>query len=467
MAVSPDGDTAALASQSQVVWHERDVTMQEVLDALDNTRKDFAREEAANTDLPHPRSCVMTLVVVVGSDREERLAEQTCEMIGAEHPAQAIIVRERHGIRTGKIEGWIRAEVHRSEMSSARECEIVTLHVRGAAGEHLAALVDPLLVSGVPTYLWWTGTPLFGKRELEDALRVCDALIVDSASFSEPYHAFRGFARLMANVHEKLGTADLQWSRLRPWREMVAQFFSPVDRRQFLDGISEVGIEYAASGRGNRIAASLTAGWLASSLGWKLKHAASGAGGVMAALYSTPRERTVEVNFRSVVKENLMPGELVAVRVGGVSAGVTFRLALMREPERRRRPAGPSYRSLHPVEGEDEAGIELASRRAEWHRDVLHETFDTMHHHQTGDPPGESRPRHPSVFVRERRRPSSSGSHILLTVIEIGEAEPLRHVQTFGTDDEATLVLDLLSNGTHDPVFKRSLTAAAELIHRI
>ena len=458
--------SATLAPAAKLVWHERDVTLQEVLDALDKTRKEFAREEAANADLPHPRSCVMTLVVVVSSDRDEELAEQTCGMIAAEHPAQAIIVRERRGIRTGKIEAWIRADVQRPEMACARECEIVTLHVRGAAGEHLAALVDPLLVSGVPTYLWWTGTPLFGKRELEDALRVCDALIVDSAHFAEPYHALRGLARLLAGAHQKLGMADLQWSRLRPWREMIAQFFSPRDRRPFLDGISEVGIDYAGEGRGNRIAASLTMGWLASSLGWQLERAAAGAGGVVAAFYSAPRGHTVEVHFRSVQKERFMSGELAAVRIGGVAGGTTFRLSLMREPERSRRPQDePAYRSLHPVNGEDDAGVEIASRRAEWHRDVLHETFDTMHHHATGDPPGESRPRHPSVFLRERRR--SDPTHVLLTLIEIGESETLRHVQTFDTDDEATLVLDLLSNGTHDPVFARSLAGAAELTHKL
>lgn len=451
--------------EAKIVWRGHDVAMADVLAALDRTRKQFAHEEAANADLPHPRSCVMTLVVVVSSDAEERLAEQTCRLIGAEHPAQAIIVREQRGIRTGKIDAWIRADVQRPEVACARECEIVTLHVRGAAGEHLAALVDPLLVSGVPTYLWWTGTPLFGRAELEDALRICDALIVDSAQFAQPYRAFRGLARLMSSAHQKLGMADLQWSRLRPWREMVAQFFSPSDRRAFLGGIAEVGLDYAGEGRGNRIAASLLAGWLASSLGWKLSRAASGGGGVVMAVYEAQGGRTVEVDFRSVAKERLLAGELSAVRVNGVASGETFRLSLFRDPERKPRPVEASYRSLHPVDGEDEAGVELASRRAEWHRDVLHETFDTQHHVATGDPPGESRPRHPAVFTRDRRR--ANPGRMVLTIIEIGEVEPLRQVQQFETDDEATLVLDLLSNGTHDPVFARSLVAAAELMHRI
>lgn len=457
--------SSAVDHQPEVMWHEHNVNMNEVLDALDKTRKDFARHEAANTDMPHPRSCVMTLVVVVSSDREERLAESVAHAISEEHPLEAIIVRERYGIRTGKIEAWIRADVAGSEATGARECEFVTLHVRGAAGEHLAALVDPLLVSGVPTYLWWAGTPPFGKRELEDALRIGDALIVDSAHFAEPYHSFRGLAKLMSSAHHKLGMADLQWSRLRPWREMIAQFFAPLDRRPFLEGIAEVGIDYVGEGRGNRIASALMTGWLASSLGWKLNRAAGGSGGTVAAFYTDRRGHTIEVHFRSVPRTDYMSGELIAVRLGGAAGGTTFRISMLRDPERKPRGDEPSYRSLHPVGGEDEAGLEIAARRAEWHRDVLHETFDTLHHLQTGDPPGESRPRHPSVFVRERRRPDTSA--VLLTVIEIGEGEALRHVQTFETDDEATLVLDLLSNGTHDPVFARSLAAASELMHKL
>lgn len=393
--------------EAKLVWHETNATMVDVLDALDKTRKDFAREEAAKEDLPHPRSCVMTLVAVVQSDRDEKLAEETCRLISAEHPAEAVIVRERFGLRTGKIEAWIHADIQRPETSCARECEIITLHVRGAAGEHLAALVDPLLVSGVPTYIWWTGTPPFGKRELEDALRVSDALIVDSSQFAEPYHAFRGLANLMSRAHQKLGMADLQWSRLRSWREMIAQFFSPQDRRPFLDGISEIGVDYAGEGRGNRIASALITGWMASCLGWKLNRAAAGAGGVVAAFYNDKRGNTVEVNFRSVPKPKLMQGELVAVRIGGVARGQTFRLSLLRDPERK-------------------------------HTSIESEI--------------------------ERRRADTS--NVLLTLIEIAETEPLRHVQMFETDDEATLVLDLLSNGTHDPVFARSLAAASELVHK-
>jgi hypothetical protein len=123
------------------------------------------------------------------------------------------------------------------------------------------------------------------------------------------------------------------------------------------------------------------------------------------------------------------------------------------------------YKSLHATGGEDDAGLELAQRRATWHRDVLHENVENLHHTATGDPPGESRPSRPSVFVRERRREDST--RVLLTLIDIGGADTLRHVQHVEPEDEASLLLDLVAHGTRDHVFARTLVAAAELMHAI
>jgi len=454
--------TAATPSY-QPLWNGEDVTVRQVLDALSEVRAQFARDEADDDEHAHPRNCVMTLISVASTPDHERIAKRTTEIIGSQHPAQAIVIREEAPLRGRHLDAWITAEVQRPEGRCATECEIITLHVRGMATDHLATIIDPLLVSGVPTYLWWLGTPPFRKRELLDSLRVVDGLVVDSAGFEEPFHAFRHMSGLLKVAHHRMGLADLQWSRLRPWREAIAQFFTPIDRRSFLGGIAEVGIDYAGEGRGNRIAAALVTGWMAGALGWKLKRATAGTGGVVVAHYEAG-ERSIEVNYRSVRKEHLAAGELSAVRLAGAARGTTFRLSVQHDPERRRIALEPSYRTLHPSEGDDDAGVELAERRAEWHRDVLHENLDSLHHTATGEAPGESRPKRPVVLTRERRRPDSG--RVLLTIIEIGEGAPLRHVQQLEPEDETALLLDLLSTGAHDEVFNRSLAAASELVER-
>ena len=388
------------------LWHAENVSIGDVLSALDEIRGKFAHEEASESEHPHPRSCVMTLISVAPTQSHEDTARRTTQMIGTEHPSQAIVIRERQPVEGRHLDAWITTDPDRPKAACGYECEFITLHVYGEAVEHLAPLLDPLLVSGVPTYLWWLGTPPFGKPDILDALHVCDGLVVDSAEFRDPYHSFHRMSDMLKLTHHRMGLADLQWSRLRPWREMIAQFFSPMDRRGFLSGISEVGVDYAGDGRGNRIVASLLAGWMASALGWKLRRATAGTGGVVVAHY-VAGDRTVDVEFRSVPKEGLVQGELSAVRVAGVSHGTTYRLGVYHNPER--------------------------SRSSE-------------------------------VDFPERRRQDTG--RVLLTMIEIGEGDPLRHIQQLEGLDEVSLLVDLLSTGTHDEVYNRSLAAAEELMEQ-
>jgi glucose-6-phosphate dehydrogenase assembly protein OpcA len=401
-AVQPEADGG------QLVWHAEGVTVGDVLVALEGIRYQFARAEAGDEEHLHPRNCVMTLIGISSSEQHEELAKRTTRRIGLEHPAQAIVIREEAPVRGGHLDAWITTDVRRPEEACAVECELITLHVHGKAADHLGALLDPLLVSGVPTYLWWLGTPPFGRRELLDALRVSDGLVVDSSQFDEPYHAFRRMASMLKVAHHRMGLADLQWARLRAWRESIAQFFTPRDRRPFLAGISELGIDYVGEGRGNRIAAALLTGWMASALGWKLKRATAGSGGVVAVMYDAGG-RTVEVAYRSVPKELSVPGEVMAVRLAGAAHGQSFRISVMHNP--------PRARSA-------KAGA--------------HET--------------------------ERRRADTA--RVLMTMIEIGDTEPLRHIQQLEPEDKTALLIEILATGTHDEVFNRSLRAASDLVER-
>jgi glucose-6-phosphate dehydrogenase assembly protein OpcA len=452
----------------EVAWHGESVTIGDVLSALSGIRRKAAQTEAGDEAHPHPRNCVMTLVAVATSDADERRAQRAAVAISAQHPSLAIIVCEEPNVRTGRIDASIATHPLSASSQSKAQCDMVSLRVPGATGEHLAALVDPLLISGVPTYLWWLDTPPFGTKELVDALRICDALVVDSSRFDRPYHSFLGLADLALHSHKRLGVADLQWARLAPWREAIAQFFEPKERRSFMGGIAELGVDYAGEGRGNRIAAALLIGWFASTLGWKVQRAVGGTGGVVVAHFAMENGRQLEVAFRSVPKANLAQGEISAVRIGGASAGSTFRVTVQRDPARQSRltsEVGPSeFQRRFNAGGEDEAGLEIAERKALQQRDVLARNRESLHHTSTGELPGEPA-QSSSVVVRDRRR--GGNPLVLLTLIDLGDSDTLRQVQNIETQDEPTLLLELLSTGAHDPVYMRALAAAAQLMRAL
>ena len=455
----------SVSSQPGLDWHGEDVTIADVLSALNKLRRTFAHSEADDRDHPHPRNCVMTLVSVAPNSVEETRAILASTAIATHHPSLSIVVRDQPHVRAGRIDASVMAHPVDSKLNTPVPCELIVLRVQGAAGSHLAGLVDPLLVSGVPTYLWWLGTPAFGRDELMDALRIADALVIDSSRFERPYQSFLALADLALHSHKKLGLADFQWQRLSPWRETAAQFFSPQERRSLMKGIGEVGIDYVGDGRGNRIAAALLIGWLASALDWKLLRAAAGGGGVVSAIFQSDGWRPIQVAFRSVARSHLTEGEVSALHINGSTGGKSFSLSIQRDPQRARRTGETEFRRLHPTGGEDDAAMEIAQRKAAQHREVLVQNRDSLHHTATGEPPGESLPRHPVVMARERRRADTAD--VLLTMIDIGDAETLRHVQRVPAEDEATMLLNLLSMGAHDSVYTRSLAAAAELMQSL
>ena len=450
-----------------MAWHGEAVTIGDVSAALSGIRRKFAQSDAGDEEHPHARNCVMTLVAVATNGADEARAQRASIAIAAHHPHVAILVCEELNVRAGQIDASIVTHALSPSSSVHAQCEVVSLHVRGAAGEHLAALVDPLLISGVPVYLWWLDTPPFASKELLDAIRICDALVVDSARFDRPHQSFLGLAEGALSAHRHLGVADFQWVRLEPWREAIAEFFEPKERRSYLAGIAEVGIDYVGEGRGNRIAAALLIGWLASALGWKVRRAVGGSGGVVVAHFEVEGGRQLEVAFRPVPKAGLAQGEVGAIRIGGASSGRTFQLTVQRDPERAHRltsEVGPSeLRSRHHPGGDDEAGLEVALRTATRDHEVLQRNRENLHHIATGALPGDER-RRSTVLPRERRLEKN---HVLLTMIDIGGAETLRRLQRVEVEDEATLLLKLLATGAHDPVYMRSLAAAADLMRAL
>jgi glucose-6-phosphate dehydrogenase assembly protein OpcA len=293
-------------------WQGTDVGIGEVLEHLKSLRAGAA---AAGRS----RSSVLD-VIIVASDKAEGLrAAGAVEKLAMHHPCRALIVVDDPGGGPGRVDATITERG--PEPGSARPShEQVLLEVRGPAAEHIPSLVDSFLLPDVATFIWWTGSPpLRGQRFLA-ALEAADVLLLDSARFERPFESFAALAEVAA---AKAGTVfgDFHWTRLQPWREVLAQFFNPADRRGFLRGIGAVGVDYIAEGRGNRSAAILLAGWLGSALGWQLKTAAAGRGGVMAAHFTSPGGHPVELALRPVEMAGFAAGEITGIRIDAAFEG--------------------------------------------------------------------------------------------------------------------------------------------------
>jgi len=54
----------------------------------------------------------------------------------------------------------------------------------GESGQHLAALVAPLLIHDLPVTVWWPGEPHFESRSARELLPMADRVIVDGSGWS-------------------------------------------------------------------------------------------------------------------------------------------------------------------------------------------------------------------------------------------------------------------------------------------
>src|SRR6266571_2934815 len=238
-------------------WHERGVTLSEVLGEVTNMHAQLARSDAGDDALPHPRNCCLNLVSIADDDEEARLAEQVGQALSSHYPLRQLLVELEPSHEVDRLDAWLHSEAHQTPDGMPVQFERLRLRVTGAGTQRIDSLVAPLLVPEVPTCLWWLGNPPLSDAAFLRLLEMSNLLAVDSASFERPFLVTLELAGLAEAVGRQVPISDFHWARLQPWRELVAQFFQPQERLGFLRGINAVGVDYAGEGRGNRVAAAL------------------------------------------------------------------------------------------------------------------------------------------------------------------------------------------------------------------
>ena len=159
---------------------------------------------------------VMTLVIVVpDEDAEEALA--AARQAAREHPSRLLAVV----IGSGRGASTIHAEIR---TGSGAVGEMALIHLTGEVTTHPESVVLPLLLPDSPVVVWWptdapddpAGDPLGGlaSRRITDAAQArskrSQALIVQCSSYAD-------------------GNTDLAWTRLTPWRALLAAALDQVD----------------------------------------------------------------------------------------------------------------------------------------------------------------------------------------------------------------------------------------------
>lgn len=219
------------------------------------------------------RACTLTLLIYVESDEAADEVNNLVAEVTRQNPCRAIIMMLEPEASPSGLEAWVSAHCHLPVVGEKQVCsEQITIRARGEAGQGLASVVLPLTVSGLPIFLWWRAGDFSPPPYFDQILRLTQHVIVDTARFSPSGTHLQDLAASLHKFAGRIQLTDLNWSRITPWRELIAQCFDSPDRRPYLDRLSEVRIEYEQDSARlvtQRAQALLLTGWLASRLGWE------------------------------------------------------------------------------------------------------------------------------------------------------------------------------------------------------
>ncbi|ANW20756.1 glucose-6-phosphate dehydrogenase assembly protein OpcA [Streptomyces clavuligerus] len=214
----------------------------------------------------------MVLTLVIVTDEENAYdALKAANDASREHPSRTLVVIKRVS-RTPRARAQARLDAEVRVGAEAGTGETVILRLYGEVSEHAQSVVLPLLLPDAPVVVWWpVNAPLDPAKDPLGAL--AQRRVTDTYASEQPIRELS--ARADAYTP---GDTDLSWTRITPWRSMLAAALDQVACK--VTGVEVEGEEFNPS-------VELLAMWLADRLAVPVRRALSAGPGLTAVRMET------------------------------------------------------------------------------------------------------------------------------------------------------------------------------------
>jgi glucose-6-phosphate dehydrogenase assembly protein OpcA len=320
---------------SDSVWSAQGTTPGDIEAALRAMLKERHSENAS-----YVPARTLNLVCVVDKQWSGEIANRL-RHVGRSHAARTIVCAVEPRRKAIDAVATIASDVHpkAGEFALLRETVIVDVGEQHLA--HIDTIVDPLVVTDLPTVVW---APHGHTEAVEALLSLAQVVLLDSVDEPDMRDAVNRAMTLLRDAY----VVDLAWLRSTPWRERVAATFDPPHLRPDLRTISAVTVRHHPE---SAVAGVLLMGWLASRLDWQLSPLIARDGTLVGSAHAR----------RQDVRLTLEPANDLMVR--GL-AGVTLETASGRHFDLDRGPGGLQayYRN---AKGQERRWVVLGASRGE------------------------------------------------------------------------------------------------------
>jgi len=198
------------------------------------------------------RACAMTLVVAAESEEDALAAGETLGVLMHDHPSRAIVLKPSS--KDGELDARVFAQCW---MPFGKRQQICCEQVEITASMDRIAEVQGtilgIMVPDLPVVLWIRGGCWVQSSGFANLFPLAHKVIIDSSRCGEP--AFPLVRRLQGQVKV---LADLAWTRLTSFREVIAHTFEDHHVLGQLKKVRKILVEYTS----HPVTAAYLAGWL-------------------------------------------------------------------------------------------------------------------------------------------------------------------------------------------------------------
>lgn len=328
----------------RISWAGKSIPLNQVEEQLAVLWKISADNMRTGNNL-NVRTSVLNLVICTPDIETARRASALLRFLSNTHLARVTNLILDTESPASNVSTWVTLRCFSIISDLMRHCfEQTTALLTGSAVRAAAHIIRPILKPDLPVYLWWIGEPASNDIVFKSLLELSSRVIIDSNTFFNPEQDLKALASLMQDF-PGAAISDLNWARITPWRQLVAQFFDIPEYLPYLTGVHSIEIEHAVAPlamptRGeqgqispNPACAILLAGWLKGRLGlraderaqnlrdtasgtyfWQTERTIStGMTGPLTLPGGRTRKRTTTINIRPRVQPELPPGTICRI----------------------------------------------------------------------------------------------------------------------------------------------------------
>ena len=258
------------------------------------------------------RACTCNLVLFTDSLETQTSKGSVLDEVVLRQPSRAILTIWRQA-QAKRLEAWVSARCHLVPGGKGKQIcsEQITILCEGATEQELLSVIDSLVLGDLPVFLWWTIVDISGDA-IGPFLACARRVVVDSGLAPWSFRYLRNLHNIVDSTEGEVVVSDLNWARLCGLRRAIAEEFerSPLALSE-LSNISKVTIR--TNGQELQeddcsVQALLLTGWIASRLGWTPVSLHRDEEKRSRASFKKDSGGTVEVEFKSVPFESVVPG---------------------------------------------------------------------------------------------------------------------------------------------------------------